>query len=482
MIEAKKSILGIDLGTSSVKLLKWDPDGTVKKGKAAYEGKGCEFWLKALHTALKQIDVSQVGAVGLSSQVGTYIVNDRHIIGWDSPEGKEELAELLTEAEADKFLKEISMPHPMIQSYPIPRLKYIKKHFSDSSDGGIFKTVCQPKDFLCEMLTGNRVTDPYSWRGLANLETGQYSEWGLRYAGVEKSQLPPIRKPQEMAGRVTFGRNERFKDTGLREGTPVYVGCNDFFAGLLGMGIKNEIFDITGTSEHIGILSPRLAVDTSMVSGPYFKDFVHYGVTASSGASMEFCRKNFPSEVELEECIQADPPIFLPYLNGERAPIWDPDASGVFFGIHKKCEKRHLAYAVMEGLVFSLYQIYEQLSRGETEGIRMITAAGGGAGNRTLNTLKAEMFGMPVKTLKENDTSALGAVMIAATAEGVFESLDAAAERLCEAETVIYPSGKYRDVLMERFEIYKRLYPSLKSLFAEKRKIGGNQDGKKKTV
>lgn len=459
-----QSILGIDLGTSSVKVLQWFTDGTVIKIKETYDGVGCEFWIKAVCGALRKLDTSSVTAVGLSSQVGTYVIDGSEIISWNSPEGKEELAALKKEIEPDIFLREISMPHPEIHSYPIPRLMYIKKHY------GTFKTVCQPKDILCEMLTGNRVTDLYSFRGLVNLETAQYSEWGLAYAGAGKSQLPPVLRPWEKAGEI------RNPETGLKPGTPVYVGCNDFFAGLLGMGIHGEVFDITGTSEHIGVLAKQLVADTKMVSGPFFKDYIHYGVTASSGASMNFCMRNFQQETEIEDCIWDNPPVFLPYLNGERAPIWNPDAGGVFFGINGQCEKRHLAYAVMEGIVFSIYHIYSGLS---AKGSSLVVT-GGAAKNRTLNMLKAELFHMPVKTRKENDTSALGAVMLAAVGSGLFENLEEASESLCKSDTVIYPQGKYREILLKRFEIYKKLYPSLETLFTEKENIDGTGKGEQK--
>lgn len=455
----RQSILGIDLGTSSVKLLQWYTDGTVRKVKETYDGSGCESWIRAVYQAVGKIDASSVTAVGLSSQVGTYVVDGRDVISWRSPEGKEELDILRKEIGADVFLREISMPHPEIHSYPIPRLMYIKKHY------GNFKTVCQPKDFLCEALTGNRVTDLYSWRGLANLETAQYSEWGLAYAGIEAGALPPVMYPWEKAGEVSNTQ------TGLKPGIPVYIGCNDFFAGLLGMGVRNEVFDITGTSEHIGVLTKQIIRDTKMVSGPYFQDFIHYGVTASSGASMDFCLKNFSPEADIEACIRDNPPIFLPYLNGERAPIWNPDARGVFFGISGQCEKRHLAYSVMEGIVFSLYHIYTQLS---AEGGALIVT-GGAAKNLTLNTLKAELFGMPVRTLKENDTSAMGAVMLAGVGNGLFDDLENAAHSLCKTDTVIYPTGAYRDILLKRFELYKKLYPSLEALFTEKENLTGGR-------
>ncbi len=451
----RDGILGIDLGTSSVKVLLWKPDGTTQKARCAYEGIGCEYWVLSMKNAIRQLDVSDVCAIGLSSQVGTYVVDDKEIISWNTPAGKEELATLKSMYSPEKFVQELSMPHPDIASYPLPRLLYIQKQFPG------FQKVCQPKDYLCEVLTGNRVTDVYSWRGLANLETGKYSDWGLSIVGIREEQLPQILHPTEAAGGLILD------DIGFLKGTPVYVGCNDFFAGLLGMGIENQVFDISGTSEHIGVVQNKMHPDTKMVSGPYFHDYVHYGVTASSGVSMDFCLKHFVPEVDIETCLKKNPPIFLPYLNGERAPIWNPDASGVFFGLHGNCEKEELAYAVMEGIVFSLYHIYRNL---HAEVAETMIVVGGAARNQTLNQLKAELFGLTVKTLQENDTSALGAVMLGAVGCGTFDSLEKAAETICKADKVTEPCGRYKKLLLSRFELYKKLYPSLETLMNEKSK------------
>lgn len=460
----KQSILGIDLGTSSVKLLLWNIDGTSEKIREGYEGEGCQAWSEALMRACHKIGrekLDLVTAVGLTSQVGTYIVeceDKTHIIGWSDSVGCEELFQLKERFTQDEFLEEINMPHPDIISYPVPRLLYIKKHFKN------IKSICQPKDYLCEVITRNKVSDIFSWRGLASLDDKlEYSQKLLTYTGIKKEQLPKLLFPLACAGEVAV------EDFGFRKGIPVYVGCNDFFAGLLGAGIKDNVFDITGTSEHIGVLTPTLDKNTTMVNGPYFENHVHYGGTASSGVSMDFCMKYFMTEVEIEKCLANDPPLFLPYLNGERAPIWDANAQGVYFGINGHCGKEEMAYAVMEGIVFSLYHIYEHLNIEEKKEALVVT--GGAAGNQTLNRLKAEMFNLPVKTLKEKDTTVLGAVMIAAAGSGIYTDLGKAAKEMCKTERMIEPEGRIRKILLKRFAVYKKLYPSLQTLFIEKRGI-----------
>ena len=125
----KSSVLGIDLGTSSVKIIKRYEDGTVEKAKASYKEISPATWWNAICEALSQLDLSDVAAVGLSSQVGTYIIDGEQVISWNDGAGLEELKEVQELYSTETFMEEISMPHPSIVSYPIPRLRYIKKRF-----------------------------------------------------------------------------------------------------------------------------------------------------------------------------------------------------------------------------------------------------------------------------------------------------------------------------------------------------------------
>ena len=457
-----KSVVGIDLGTSSVKVVQRYIDGTILKVREVYEEISPNAWWKAICKALSQINLEEVDGIGLSSQVGTYIVDDVHVIGWNEAIGAEELAAIKKDYDTECFLQEISMPHPNIISYPIPRLKYMKHTYPN------FQKVGMPKDFICQQLTGNLVTDPYSWRGLANLEKKVYSQYFLKELGIQEEQLPKMIDFTEIAGytkEISLGEKQ------LPEGIPVYVGLNDYYAGLLGMGIHKvgDMFDISGTSEHLGILEEKVNVATEMVSGPYLQEQVHYGVTASSGVSLKYGLELYAcEELDLTKMREKHPPIFLPYLNGERAPIWDADARGMFFGIQGNCSKEEMYYAVMEGVAFSLYHIYEKMGKPPA---RQMKVAGGAAVSSVLNQLKAELFGIPVAVLEESDTSALGAVLVALLGQGSYETIDAAATDGCNIKEIIEPTGKYEAWLKKRFTIYKELYPAVKMQYQKLKEI-----------
>lgn len=457
-----KCVLGIDLGTSSVKIVKKYRDGQIEKLRNIYKSALPQGWWESILELFGEVNWDEVEAIGLSSQVGTYLVNDKDVIGWNSNVGKEEMKWWKENYSKEVFIKEISMPHPDIISYPLPRIKYISEHYES------IEKICQPKEYILEKLTGAWVTDPYSWRGLVNLSTKKYSAYFLQELGVDECKLPTIKNSDEIAG---YTKEIEKESKLLPAGIPVYTGLNDYYAGLLGMGIgkPGQMFDITGTSEHLGVLQEEIALDTSLVSGPYIEHMVHYGVTASSGYSIKYGlglleEKNF----DLEELMYEKPPIFLPYVKGERAPIWNADARGVFFGIEENCTKEQMAYGVMEGVVFSLYHIYETMGKPE---IRSIRVSGGAAEIECLNCLKADVFGVPIEIVEESDVSGLGACMVAALGLGWYENRKQIAEEWVHISNRFLPEKGNQPWFSKRFEIYKELYEKLRPMFEKWKEI-----------
>lgn len=453
-----KCVLGIDLGTSSVKIVKKYRDGRIEKLRNTYKEALPQGWWEAILQLCSEVKWEEVEAIGLSSQVGTYLVNDKEVIGWNSSAGKEEVKWWKEQYSKEFFMEEISMPHPDIISYPLPRLKYITEHFKN------MQRVCQPKEYILERLTGEWVTDPYSWRGLVNLSTQKYSTYFLQQLGIWEAQLPSIKNSDKIAG---YTKEIPLENNCIPAGIPVYTGLNDYYAGLLGMGINKtgQMFDVTGTSEHLGVLQEEITRDTSLVSGPYIEYMVHYGVTASSGPSIKYGLQLMEEEAfELEEIRKEKPPIFLPYVKGERAPIWNADARGVFFGIEESCTKNQMAYAVMEGVVFSLYHIYETMGKPEIDCIRV---SGGAAEIECLNYLKAHIFGVPIEIVEESDVSGLGACMIAALGMGWYEDMQEIIKDWVHISKRFLPEKNEQMRFEKRYAIYKEVYQKLEPVFGK---------------
>lgn len=456
-------IAGIDLGTSSVKIVCVDQTGNIQKASCRYRENTVEEWLHAIRESFQQLDTQKITALSLSSQVGTYIMDDE-VLSWRDNGGEEELKELQKTFTPEEFVEEISMIHPSLVSYPIPRIHYLQKR---TEPDHIPQSICQPKECICRYLTGKNASDQYSWRGLANQESGKYSQKFLNYLGISEETLPTLQSPFEPAGRLLEGPA---KECGLKAGIPVYTGCNDFYASLLGMGIvkPGDCFDVTGTSEHMGMITEKLVQDEQVIASPYLNGCVAYGVTASSGGSLDFGLRELDLlNVSYEKYRNKKKlPIFLPYVNGERAPIYDAEARGVFFGIEADTTREDMAYAVMEGVAFSTWHIMEKLPK---ENIQQMICAGGATRNKELLQLKADLFGIPFVRAKEEDTSAYGACMIGAVGEKWYPDIETAVKNMCSYDSAIMPDENRK--LQGRFRLYKNIYTDLKQEFKEFRRI-----------
>ena len=454
--------LGIDLGTSSVKALLLSREGVVCKEKCAYAEEGPRGWWAATVRAVRTLcrEADEVRAIGLSSQVGTYLTDTGEVLSWQSHAGEEELSVLLSRFSEDRFLSEIAMRHPALASYPLPRLAYIKKHFPAA------RAVMMPKDFLITRLTGNTVSDPYSWRGLANFRGG-YADALLADLGLSFS-LPALRAPTDLAGYLTA---EAAEECGLSPGIPVAVGLNDFFAGLLGMGVirEGDCFELSGTSEHIGYIGAPSSGNLT-VSGPYLRHAVTYGGTKASGIACSVALADYgAADLPADFAPTAHTPIFLPYLTGERAPVYDGNARGVFFGTDGETSRADMGYAMLEGVVFSLAHIADSISLPVSA--RLLTC-GGSASNRLMASLKAELFGKEILLAAENDGSALGAGVIAAVSDGAYPDLETAVSALVSYTPIARPASEQRaKILRARFDLYRSLYPSLRQNFAKLQEI-----------
>jgi xylulokinase len=181
--------------------------------------------------------------------------------------------------------------------------------------------------------------------------------------------------------------------------------------------------------------------------------------------------------LELAESVPAgaDSLLFLPYLEGERAPLWDARASGAFIGLRTRHTEAHLVRAILEGVAFGLRQILDLVDReaGRAEGAMVIS--GGAARVRLWNQIKADIFGRTVATPANPHAGVLGAAMLAAVAARCFENCDDAARAMASRAEYFAPSPEVAARYQPLFEIYSDLYPALRSVFTRLHEDGGRQ-------
>ncbi len=406
-----------------------------------------------------------VAAIGLAGQTNTYLLWDPdrggepRVVPWSAGEGGEALAEL-TRLPPAFWVEHISMPHPAMVSYPAPRILWMAR--TPGSGWERAARVLQPKDWVYFNLTGRVVSDPFTWRGLAHLGDGTFHRELLERLGIGAGRLPELQPPWSAPGRLTA---EAARLLGLRRETPAYLGCNDFFASLAGMGAlaPGDWADVVGSSEHLARIETRspLSVTTPLVYGPGLLHNVHYGVTAASGVSLDWGLRTFGPRAPADT--GPDTPLFLPYLQGERAPHFDPDARGVLFGLGRGHEPGDLLAAVCEGVALSLRQIAALIDAHAPGPVR---TAPDGPLAEAVTRAKADAFQRPFVVVRQKACAALGAAMIAAVGAGRFADLAEAAGAWVALEAEVAPRPERASLLEARYALYASLYPALRGSFA----------------
>jgi sugar (pentulose or hexulose) kinase len=435
--------------------------GSYMQFSQSYAGSRAEDIYDSLISLFAQVanklPLNSITAIGLSSQCGTYMLygaeTENTMHGWLASGGEQELEEFNNLFDDATCIEHITMRSPKLVSYPGPRSIWFQKHMPQEWKRA--EKYIQPKDYVYHRLTDTWFTDKYSWRGLANND-GTFHQQILDGLGIDAGKLPDVVDSCSAPAGVS---RKAAKELGIPEGIPVTVGSNDYFAALVGMGVldSGQGFDVTGTSEHIGGLFPGRIDDSRLISGPFFDSYVYYGVTASSGPSMSWAMNLFNGPIlklpTVKEIQQA--PLFLPYLKGERAPIWQSNAQAVFSNLRSDHTLSDFRYSVFEGVCLSIYHIWSFMKEHPDSAIRV---SGGASIDPVMNRMKASLLNRSYHRLNIHDTSALGAAMYAAVG-GVswFSNLHEAAHSWVQTAETYDPDQTLGDVLRERFTSYERL-------------------------
>jgi xylulokinase len=437
-----------------------------------------------------------VAAVGLSGQVGTHVLVDRQVqplrpaLSWQDTRAHAEAAALLEQVGRERLAEVLGIDLPPGPAWPLPRLLWLQR----TAPALLARTwrLLQVKDYVFFHLTGTLATDASSWRGLVRLPGPEMAADLLQELGLPGDLLARRHSPASVIGQVTPAASEA---SGLAAGTPVVVGWNDLNCGLLGTGVvvPGMGFDIGGTSEHLGV-ALALAAPTQRADGlmlaPYLTESpqgaarVSYGVTSAGGGSLDWYAGEFVPDLlraygldlpsgavarlealAAEVAPGAEGLVFLPYLNGERAPIWDAAARGVFFGLSGLHRHRHLARAVLEGVAFSLRQVLAAVEAATGLTVACIRVSGGPAGLRLWNQIKASVLGRPLVVPAVTQAACLGAAMLAAIGAGWYLRAEAAAEAMVHIAEQVDPEPEHAARYDDLFELYASLYPALRGAF-----------------
>jgi xylulokinase len=268
--------------------------------------------------------------------------------------------------------------------------------------------------------------------------------------------------------------------TGLAEGTPVFVGTIDAYCDTLAGGgfLPGQAVDAAGTSEIVSLGTARgqggegvflacLDGEARFVCGPMqvggsLLAWLAGAFFPEMGAAVDFAR--------LEACAAqapagADGLLLLPYLHGERAPIWDPAARGAFLGITSAHDRRHFTRAAYEAVGYAVRHVLEACEEAGGQPAERLVTCGGGSSSRLWNGIKAGILQKPVQPLQAKASTCLGAAMLAAVGAGVYGTLEQAFRGMSRMAGEVRPDASLADGYDRRYGEYRRAYPALKAVF-----------------
>lgn len=440
--------LGLDLGTSGLKgLLVGQSGRALGRARADYPTRRAapghaeqspRDWLAAIGRVVRElVPDGRVSGVALSGHTPSLVATDADrgavfpALIWQDVRASAEAAELAAHFGDEESI--IGGRLPWNAAYLPAKLLWLARHGL-----GPTRWLYQPKDAANFALTGVAATDPWGSKGLSRIDTGLAVTELFAYAGVPRDLLPPRLDAWARLGTVD---DTGARWSGLAAGTPVAVGWTDALAGMLGVGAfaGPRAFVLTGTSDIAGVSGDDRPVPSSLLHVPRFAAPlpVSYGPTQTAGAAVRWLADVAgTSEASLIASSLAahddQVPVFVPYLDGERAPVWRTDVRASLTGVGLRTGRAELARAVLRGVALSDRHVLSMAGLSD-EPVHV-----GGTSGQADGWLRArtETLGVDLIIHREPDMSALGAAMLAAIADGLGDVTEVSTALAGEVETL----------------------------------------------
>ncbi len=500
----KDALLGIDIGTSSIKLTFFRPDGTTilsdrQKTTLKAPGPGLaeqdpDQWWDCICRSLKKtlsgslLKEYKIRGIGVAGQGWSMIpVDDEGRVLFPNPIWMDTRAsEIAAEYEAKIGSEKIFdlCGNPMDGAYTLPKILWLRRFKPD-----IFsrtRAVLQANSFIAFRLTGvisQDISQAYAYQCF-DMRRGTWNPEMCRRFDLPASILPPISACDAIVGRVTAGASQ---ETGLPEGIPVAAGGLDAACGTLGAGViyPGETQEQGGQAEGMSICmdsyraDPRLILSYHVVPG---LRLLQGGTVGGGGVTdwllNEFCETEKQTAAlkgtnpydEMTRLITDVPAgseglLFLPYMKGERSPVWNKHAKGVFYGLDYTKTRAHMIRAAIEGVAYSLRHNLEVAAAAGAE-VSQLMAVGGSANNSVITQLKADVTGKRICVPGTDTETTLGAAILAGKAAGVYESYAQAREMTCHVRQVYEPDPEKRAVYDKGYDRYIKLIGLLKDMMS----------------
>lgn len=485
--------IGIDLGTSSTKLLLSDEKGNILNSVSkdyplifphpGWSEQDPELWWKAcaegIPELLKGFDASSVAGIGSGGQMHGLVALDkddnviRPAILWNDGRTAEEVV-YLNEEIGRKKLSELTA-NIAFAGFTAPKILWMKKN--EPENFARISKIMLPKDYINYRLTGVHCCDYSDASGmlLLDVKNKKWSKEMLDICSIKESQMPALFESYEVVGSL---KGDVAGLLGLPKTVKVVAGAGDNAAAAVGTGAVGEgKCNISiGTSGTVFISSDHFGVDpnNALHAFAHADGGFHLMGCMLSAASCNkwFCEDILGSDdyAALQSAIKPENlgknhVFFLPYLMGERSPINDTDARGTFVGMTMDTTRADMVQAVLEGVAFAIRDSVE-VARSLGIEIKRSKICGGGSKSPLWKSIFANVLGIPLDMVKTEQGPGFGAVMLAMVGCGLYKDVQSAADSLVSTASTVEPDDKLVAFYEERYGRFKQIYPAMKGLFS----------------
>lgn len=488
-------LLGIDIGTSACKVALFRPNGEavaqalceypVFYPEAGWAEQNPEDWWAGVFKAVRQvlntsgIPASGIAAVGVDGQSWSAVAVDAQGSSlcntpiWTDTRARAECDQIRARVPEETLFQVCG--NPIQPSYTLPKILWYQNHLPDVYARAAH--ILQSNSFIVMRLTGAVTQDRSQGYGLCCYDMRR-GEWDMAVAdalGIRSSLLPPLADCHQVVGHVS---DMAAKLTGLAAGTPVVAGGLDAACGTLGAGVceAGEAQEQGGQAGGMSLCIDRYAADPRLILSAHVVTgrWLLQGGTTGGGGALKWLREqtcpdlSFAQMSELAETVPAgcEGVLFLPYMAGERSPIWNPNACGVFFGLSYARTRAHLIRAVMEGVAYALrHNIEVANAAGAQAGT--LRAMGGSANSLVWTQLKADITGHPIEVPASDTATTLGAAILAGVGVGVYAGFASAVAQTVAVRRTHQPNAALQAVYAQSYARYRELYTRLAPMMAQ---------------
>lgn len=486
--------IGVDLGTSAVKLLLMDEKGEIKNivsrkyelhfPQPGWAEQDPKDWYEAVIDGLLELteeyDKSSIAGIGVAGQMHGLVILDsedvliRKAILWNDGRTQtqtQELNELIGKEKISSYTGNIAFA-----GFTAPKILWLRKHEPESFSK--ISKIMLPKDYINYRLTGIHCTDYSDASGtlLLDVKNKTWSEEMLEICGVKKECLPILFESYEAVGKLS---PKVSKLLGFPENVYVAAGAGDNAAAAIGTGTAScGTCNISiGTSGTVFIANDSFKVDAANSLHSFVHANGHYHLMGCM-LSAASCNKwwvedilnsnDFQKEQEKieDENLGKNSVYYLPYLMGERAPHNDAYARGAFIGMSMDTKREDMTLAVLEGVAFGIRDSVEAARNMGVE-ISRSTICGGGAKSKLWKKIFANVLNIDIYEPETEQGPGYGAAILAAVAAGEFENVAGAVKELVSLKLTQAPDEDLRIQYDKKYSIFRKLYPSLKNVFKE---------------